>query len=122
VSPPPIDPWHLALSAGFVLVAGLVSLGLRLGLEGKLLVASLRTVVQLLAVGYVLGWVFTLESPWVLALVLLVMIGAAAHAAVGRASRRFGGASLGAFVVLAAVGLATTLGATQLVLGVRPWW
>jgi len=39
-----IDYWHLALSAGFVLVAGLVSLSLRLGIERSLAVASLRTV------------------------------------------------------------------------------
>ena len=55
-----IDTWHLALSALFVFAAGAVSLALRLGLERKLAWASLRTVVQLLLVGYVLGWVFAL--------------------------------------------------------------
>ena len=47
----PIDVLHLALSAAFVVAAGVLSLALRLGLEKKLLVASLRTVVQLLLVG-----------------------------------------------------------------------
>ncbi len=118
----PIDAWHLALSAAFVLAAGLVSLGLRLGLEKKLLVASLRTVAQLLLVGYVLGWVFTLDSPFLVLGLLTIMIGAAARAAVRRSSRTYDGAEIGAFAMLAVTGLATTIGATQLVIGVEPWW
>jgi putative ABC transport system permease protein len=118
----PIDAWHLALSAGLVLTAGLVSLGLRLGLEKRLAVASLRTVVQLLLVGYVLGWVFELEEPFVVLGLLGVMIAIAARAAVQRSSRRYRGAYLGAFAMLTLTGLATTLGTTQLVIGVEPWW
>jgi len=118
----PIDAWHLALSAGFVLAAGAVSLALRLGLEQKLLVASLRTVAQLLLVGYVLGWVFTLDSPWLVLGLLSIMIAAAARAAVRRSSRTYAGAQTGAFAVLAVTGLVTTVGATQLVIGVEPWW
>jgi len=117
-----IDYGHLALSAGFVLVAGLVSLGLRLGIEKDLAVASLRTVAQLLLVGYVLGWVFSLGSPWVVVALLLVMIAAAARAAVQRSSRTYRGATPVAFGMLAVTGLVTTLGATQVVIGVQPWW
>ncbi len=118
----PIDAWHLALSAAFVVAAGVVSLGLRLGLEKKLLVAGLRTVVQLLLVGYVLGWVFALDSPFLVLVLLTLMIGAASRAAIGRSSRTFSGAQIGAFAMLAVTGLATTIGATQLVIGVEPWW
>lgn len=117
-----IDAWHLALCATFVFAAGAVSLGLRLGLEKKLAVASARTVVQLLLIGYVLGWVFALEHPFLVLVLLMVMIGAAARAAIGRSSRRYSGASVVAFVTLALTGLATTLGTTTLVIGVEPWW
>ena len=47
----------LAVACGLVLVAGLVSVGLKLGLERRLALASVRTVVQLLLVGYVLRFV-----------------------------------------------------------------
>ena len=50
----------LAISTSLVLVAGGVSLALRLGLHGQLALASVRTVVQLLLVGQVLRWVFQL--------------------------------------------------------------
>lgn len=117
-----IEAWRLSLSAGFVLAAGAVSLGLRLGLEKTLAVASLRTVVQLLAVGYVLSWIFALDSPWLVALLAALMIAAASRAAVQRSARRFSGATTGAFATLAITGVATTLGATTVVIGVEPWW
>ena len=58
----PIGVLSLAGSALLVVVAGLVSLGLRLGMERQLAIASMRTIVQLLLVGYVLSWVFALEE------------------------------------------------------------
>jgi putative ABC transport system permease protein len=118
----PIDAWHLALCAAFVVAAGAVSLGLRLGLEKKLAIASARTVVQLLLIGYVLGWIFALERPFLVLVLLTVMVAAASRAAIGRSSRRYAGASVVAFVTLALTGLATTLGTTELVIGVSPWW
>ncbi|HJL17639.1 MAG TPA: iron export ABC transporter permease subunit FetB [Sandaracinaceae bacterium LLY-WYZ-13_1] len=118
----PIDAWHLALSAGLVVAAGAVSLGLRLDLERRLAWASARTVGQLLLVGYVLGWVFELEEPFVVLGLLTLMIAAAARAAVQRSSRRYRGVHLAAFAMLSLTGLATTLGTTQVVIGVEPWY
>ena len=73
----PIDAWHLAASALMVLIAGGVSLGLRLGLERTLAVASLRTVLQLLLVGYVLSWVFALREPFAVLALVALMVAAA---------------------------------------------
>lgn len=118
----PIDLPHLALSAVLVLAAGLVSIALRLGIEKKLAIASLRTVVQLLLVGYVLGWVFALRQPFVVLALLTLMIAAASRAAVGRSTRRYRGVHLVSFVTLALTSLATTLATTELIIDVSPWW
>lgn len=118
----PLGPLELGLAAALVLVAGLVSVALGLRLESKLLVASVRTVVQLLLVGYVLEWVFHIENPLVLGAVLLVMTAAAGRAAVTRSSRTFAGAGLGAFATLVLTGLATTFTVTSAIIGVRPWY
>lgn len=118
----PIDAWHLAASALLVLVAGGVSLGLRLGLERTLAVASLRTVLQLLLVGYLLSWVFALREPFAVLALLTLMVAAAARAAVNRSARTYRGATLGAFVMLSLTGLGTTLGTTTLIIEVDPWW
>ena len=53
-----------------VVVMGVVTVGLRLGLARRLLTASIRTVVQLSLVGLVLEWVFALHQ-WPLVLVVL---------------------------------------------------
>ncbi len=118
----PIDLPHLALSAVLVLAAGLVSISLRLGIEKRLAVAGLRTVVQLLLVGYVLGWVFALRQPFLVLALVTLMIATASRAAVRRSTHRYRGVHLVAFGTLTLTGLATTLGTTQLIIGVHPWW
>ncbi len=118
----PLGPMQLAVAALLVLAAAGVSVLLRLKLELKLAVASVRTVVQLLLVGYVLAWVFRIESPWVLFGVLLVMTGAAGRAAVTRSSRSIAGAQMGAFVTLVLTGLVTTFTVTGVIIGVEPWY
>ena len=118
----PISPTALALSSLLVVTAGAVSLALRLSLERSLALAATRTIVQLLAVGAVLSWVFRLDDPRLLGLVMLLMIGAASFAAVGRASRTFKGALGGAFVTLVLTGSLTTFTVTGLIIGVDPWY
>ncbi len=118
----PLGYFELGVAALLVLCAGFVSVFFRLKLEQKLAVASLRTVVQLLLVGYVLAWVFRIDSPWVLFGVLGIMTAAAGRAAVARSSRRFAGAELGAFATLVLTGLVTTFTVTGVIIGVQPWY
>lgn len=117
-----LGPVDLAIACGLVLVAGGVSLSLGLRLERRLGLAAVRTVVQLLAVGYVLGWVFRLQSLWAILPVMAVMIIVAGRAAVQRSSRAYRGAKGLAFVSLVVSSLAATLTVTSLVIGVRPWY
>jgi putative ABC transport system permease protein len=72
--------WALGLMA----VAIGLSAWQRLGLSGTLLVATLRTVAQLFAVGFFLSIVFTLRSPGLVLLVLLAMLTVAALSARNR--------------------------------------
>lgn len=51
----------VAIATLLIVVNGAVSAALSLGLGRKLALAAIRTVVQLLAIGYVLGWVFRLD-------------------------------------------------------------
>ncbi len=112
----------LAIAAGLVVIAGVVSISLRLGLEKRLLVASIRTVVQLLIVGFILRKVFQIESLAAIGLVVLVMIGAASHAAVQRSDRTFSGVLWRSFVTLFLSGLLTTFLVTAVIVKVDPWW
>lgn len=53
-----LGPLDVGIAAALVAVNGAISAALSLGLGRQLALAALRTVVQLLAIGYVLGWVF----------------------------------------------------------------
>jgi putative ABC transport system permease protein len=118
----PLDLWHVAGAAATVVVAGVVSVLLRLRLERQIAFAAVRCVAQLLLVGYVLRYVFAVRSPLLLLPVALVMTYAASRASAGRTSRRYAGEQWQAFATLLLCGVVTTAGATGLLLGVRPWW
>lgn len=118
----PLDWLDLLIATVLVVIAGVVSLVVRADLERRLAVASVRTVVQLLLVGYVLSWVFRIDNVLVLFGVIAVMIGAAGRAAVARSSRSFPGAHPRAFATLVLTGCATTFTVTSLIIGVDPWY
>lgn len=113
---------QLALAALLILANLGISLGLRLGLERSLLIGSVRSVVQLLLIGFVLEWLFSQENPWVVLLIALVMTTIAAIAAVNRTQRRFGGIYWDSLLsVLGAAGLVTSLSLTGII-QVQPWY
>jgi len=112
----------LAVATLLVLVAGGVSLGLRLGLGRRLALASVRTIVQLSLVGYVLKFVFGLGSGWAVLLMAAIMMVAAARAAVRRPSRTFGGAFGNAFVSLFVTSFVVTVTVTGVIIRVDPWY
>ncbi len=66
--------FDLALVAMLIVVNGTLSVALNLGLERKLLIAAVRTVVQLLLIGYVLGWMFTFNHTGMSVLPLMTVI------------------------------------------------
>jgi putative ABC transport system permease protein len=118
-----IDTLGLALSGLLVLIAGFISFSFRLKLEKKMLVASARSVIQLVAIGYVLTWIFDENrNPLVLIPLVLLMISVASRAAVSRASKTVKGAAWLTFMTLIGTALFTTITVTKVVIGVEPWY
>ncbi|MBS3957024.1 MAG: iron export ABC transporter permease subunit FetB [Clostridiales bacterium] len=113
---------QLLLSTGFVVVAGAISVRLALGLERELAIATVRTYVQLIALGLVLRWVFGVDS-WLLVIGILVfMMAGAAHAVLRRtidAPRGILGSSM---VTMLLTGFTVTFAVTGLVVQVDPWY
>ena len=117
-----LTPWDLAAASSLILLNAGLSMALGLGLGRTLLIASVRTVVQLTALGWILLPVFGLDSPWPLAGLGLVMIFLAARAAVGRSSRSFRGATrVGFAALLTSCGITAVVGSAGII-GVEPWW
>ncbi|MDQ4133057.1 MAG: iron export ABC transporter permease subunit FetB [Actinomycetota bacterium] len=107
---------HVGLSILLVALAVAISRLRRLGLEGDITVATVRSFAQLLAVGFVLEWVFDGNGA-LTPVVLAVMVGTATVTS-GRRGRRVPGA-YGIAGASLAVATAATLG-VLLLLGVVP--
>lgn len=112
----------MALAATLILVNGAISVALRLGLGHRLLVASLRTTVQLLLVGSILGWVFDLRSPTLVLAYMLFMALVAGIAAVRRTSRRWSGIWASSLLSVWLSSWVVTFLALVAVVQVEPWY
>ncbi|UFU00651.1 iron export ABC transporter permease subunit FetB [Radiobacillus kanasensis] len=67
----------LSLALIFVLIPLILSKTLKLGIEKDTMIAAIRSIIQLLAVGYVLHFVFETENILYIGLMIALMIGAA---------------------------------------------
>ncbi|WGS17358.1 MULTISPECIES: iron export ABC transporter permease subunit FetB [unclassified Bradyrhizobium] len=114
----------LILPALLVVMNGALSLALHLKLERQLAFASVRMVIQLVLVGYVLTFLFAAVSPLWTALAAFIMVLFASREIVARQRRRLEGLwtyGLGAGCTLLAAGIVTTFSLlTQL--RPEPWY
>jgi putative ABC transport system permease protein len=118
-----LTAWQVAIAASLVLVNGAVSVALRLGLERSLTLASVRMVVQLLLVGYVLRWVFQSDSVAAVVALAVIMTLVAGVSAVRRTERRFPGVYLASTVsVLASSWIVTAFGIVAVLNKVDTWY
>jgi putative ABC transport system permease protein len=106
----PLTYGDLFLPAMLVLVNGLLSLRLGLGIERQLIVSAVRMVVQLTLISYVLTYLFAAVSPIWTGLTAGLMVLFAGQEIRARQKRRIaGGWGLGTACVLFAAGSVTTL-------------
>jgi putative ABC transport system permease protein len=87
-----LSPVDLGMAAGLVLLLAALSWNLRLGIGRRMLVASLRSTVQLLLLGLVLKTLFASTNPWLVAALAAVMLGVAGYEVMARQKYRFRGA------------------------------
>ncbi len=116
-----LHAWHLGLAGALLAFSGLVSLLLQLGLERRLFWAAVRTTVQLLAVGFILRWLFA-EANLMVLVAMLVMTLVAGTTAAGRCRVRYRGIMLDSVVsIWAGAWLITVLGLLAVVRP-TPWY
>ncbi len=78
-----------AWAVGMMAIAIGLSAWQRLGLEWSLAIATGRTVLQLLVVGYILAFIFAWNNPWAVLAVIAVMLTIAAVVARNRISKKY---------------------------------
>lgn len=84
--------------------------------------ATVRMLLQLLLIGYVLVYIFDAEEPAVIVAVLLIMLVAASWIAIRPLKNRQRRVYLHALVAISIGGLLTLALVSQLVIGVEPWF
>jgi len=117
-----ITVWDLGVAALLVLVPAVLSLFRGWGLHWQLVVGAIRCLAQLMLVGYVIRYIFELDSAWVVLAVILVMIAAGGWIA----SRRVERPLPGLFTLSAlSIGVTSFLGlffVSAAVIHVEPWF
>lgn len=83
-----LDLVGMGFAVALMLLAIALSAWQRLGLEWNLLIATARTIVQLLVVGYLLAIVFALRNPWAVLAIVVAMASIATVVARNRISRK----------------------------------
>jgi len=112
-----LDALDLAVAGGLMLVAILLARVERVGYTKTFLVGTVRTVVQLMAIGFVLRGVFSVSAWWLNLLVLAVMISVATLNAVKRQTHRTRNYHWIAAAAIAGGALTVVAGVIYLVVG-----
>ncbi len=114
--------WQMVLGLVFVVTVGAISLIEGLKLERDLALGTVRTFLQLFALGYVLKLVFRLDTAWLVMGVFAVMVLFAAITIRGRVKER----QIAFFwPVLLSMAISYSLISVLVVgviVGARPWW
>ncbi len=84
--------------------------------------ATVRMLLQLLLIGYVLVYIFEADKPWIIIAVLFVMLVAASWIAIRPVQRRKPGLYRNALVAISVSGVLTLMLVSQVVIQVEPWF
>lgn len=117
-----IDGWGLAITMLLVGIAAALSALMKLGIARSMIWATTRSLIQLLAMGYVIKIVIAMHNPWVVAGLLLIMIGAAVQITLGRANAIPSGLILPVLLTLTLSVLIVVSVVTELVIRPTPWY
>jgi putative ABC transport system permease protein len=118
----PISDTHLLLTAILMVIAGGVSAIFRLGLVKSLAWGTIRCVVQLTVIGYVLGWLFKIDRPELAMLTVGIMCAVAAQTATRRTPNVSRFPAIIAFISLAASTYLIMIIVCALIISAEPWY
>ena len=117
-----LSVWDMLLASMLLVISVGIFAYLKLGLVKTLIVAGVRTVLQLSLIGLILAWVFARESAWQVLGILTIMTLIASVSAKNRIKKPYRGLLLDTTLSLAlATGVVTAL-AIGLILQVSPWY
>lgn len=119
-----LSAFDLSIASLLIILLAILSLVLKLDLAGQIIIAAIRTVVQLLLIGLLLKLLFTQVDLLFIAILSVVMLLIAGREVMARQERRFGGwwgYGLGTMSMFIS-SFALTIYALVIVIGTEPWY
>ena len=119
-----LSPFDLALASVLILLLAALSFRMQLGISRTLLIAALRTTVQLSLIGLVLKYLFDNVNLLYISVIAIIMLLVAGYEVMSRQQRRFiGGWGFGVGTLSMFISSFTiTLLALHLIIGNDPWY
>lgn len=112
----------IALASSLIIIVIVLSWRLRLQLTKTLLMAAVRTVVQLSFIGLILAWIFAREQWYEVLVILTIMTLIAGSAAKNRLKRHYKGLFTDTLLTVSASAILVTAIAIVMILEVQPWY
>lgn len=119
-----LSPFDLSMAAILILMLAALSIILKLNLATQIIIAAVRTVVQLLLIGLVLKVLFAQVDLLYIAILSIIMLLIAGREVMARQQRRFGGLwgyGLGTLSMFVS-SFTLTIYALIVVVGTEPWY
>jgi len=120
----PLTPLDLSVAASLVVILAVLTWYLKLGMSYRVLVAGVRTVVQLLLLGLVLEYLFATSHPLLIGAIALTMLAIAGREVMARQQRPFKGIwgyGLGTLSMFIS-SFAITVFSLNVIVGPDPWY
>ena len=105
-----------------MLIAGIVSWKLHLGQTKNIIISTVRAFLQLLAMGFLLVYVFRYQTWWLVCLILLAMCLAATQIAIGRMKQSIKGLWLDTFLTIFVSSMVIALVVVECIIHADPWY
>ena len=112
----------IALASSLIIIVLVGSWFLRLRLTKTLVIAAIRTVIQLSFIGLILAWIFAREQWYEVLIILTIMTLIAGSAAKNRVKRTYKGLLVDTLVAVSTSAVLVTVIAISLILQVQPWY
>lgn len=112
----------IALASSLIIIVLVVSWFLRLRLTKTLVIAAVRTVIQLSFIGLILAWIFAREQWYEVLIILTIMTLIAGSAAKNRVKRTYKGLLIDTLIAVSTSAVLVTVIAISLILQVQPWY
>ena len=113
----------VGLALGFIPVAVVIIVLYRWSLNSReAFFAVVRMLIQLVLIGYVLGYIFETDSAWLVSLILIVMLTVASGIAMRPVSNRHPGLYVRVLIAIAVGAVPTLILVTQAVIDIQPWY